>query len=118
MSALYEDANATYVLSDTFVGTVTCGLEWVLKTMKDVDVWMNCQENSRSALDARLSVLKSYKNEEIYNFNKRSVRRSAPAEISDFYEEAVAHPDWLLEDIVAVLHHSDDFETRYVKRLK
>ncbi len=118
MSALYEDANATYVLSDTLVGTVTCGLEWVLKTMKDVDVWMNSQENSRSALDARLSVLKSYKNEEIYNFNKRSVRRSAPAEISDFYEEAVAHPDWLLEDIVAVLHHSDDFETRYVKRLK
>ena len=120
MSALYEDANATYVLHDTAVGTVTCGLEWVLTTMKDVDVWMNCQTDSRSAMDARLSVLKSYKNGEIYNFNKRSAHRSAPAEISDFYEEAVAHPDWLLEDIVAVLHPNDapNYDTRYVKRVK
>ncbi len=119
MSSLYEDANADFLLSDTTVGTVTCGLEWLLAHFSGADIWMNCQAERFDELDGRLAMLRSYKNREVYNFGKRSVKR-ANVVVSDFYESAVAHPDWILADVVSVFHPTllPGYETRYVSRLK
>lgn len=105
MAQLYHDAHADFLLADTAVGTVTCGLEWTLTHMKDADYWLNCGVLHAKELDTRLSVLKSVQEEKVFHFNKRSVS-NAHATISDFYESAVAHPDVLLEDVVKVLHPS------------
>ena len=119
MSALYQDANATFCLADTMVGTVTCGLEWLLTKFQNADYWMNCQADCLDELDERLSLLKSVQTKNVYNFNKRSKKREH-AVISDFYESAVAHPDLLLGDVVSVLHPDlfPEYETIYVDRLK
>lgn len=119
MSALYQDANASFLLADTMVGTVTCGMEWVLSSCQNADYWLNCQTEKRDELDERLALLSSYKSENIFHFNKRSVKRPT-AYISDFYESAVAHPDWLLADVAATLHPHlfPGYETKYVGRVK
>lgn len=119
MSALYQDANSIFCLADTMVGTVTCGLEWLLTKFQNADYWMNCQADCLVELDERLSLLKSVQTKNVYNFNKRSKKR-AHAVISDFYESAVAHPDLLLGDVVSVLHPDlfPEYETIYVDRLK
>lgn len=119
MASLYLDANANFCLTDTMVGTVTCGLEWMLTHFQNVDFWMNSPSDNLSELDPRLSSLKSVQTGQVYNFNKRSIKRPH-AIISDFYESAVAHPDLVLGDVVSVLHPDlfPDYETIYVNKLK
>jgi iron complex transport system substrate-binding protein len=119
MRSIYEDANARFLMADTMVGTVTTGLEWVLGRFHEADYWMNCQQEKKSELDERLSLLSAYQKNRIYHFNKRSIKRPV-AVISDFYESAVAHPDRILKDVAAVLHPHlfEGHETQYLGALK
>lgn len=119
MKSIYEDANARFLMADTMVGTVTTGLEWVLGRFHDAEYWMNCQQEKKSELDDRLSLLSAYQKNRIYHFNKRSIKRPV-AVISDFYESAVAHPDRILKDVAAVLHPHlfEGYETQYLGTLK
>lgn len=119
MRSIYEDANADFLLKDSLTGTITTGLEWVLANFHEADFWMNCQKSERTDLDERLSIMKAYKDGNVFHFNKRSVKRPE-AVISDFYESAVAHPDRLLKDVVSVIHPSvlEEYETVYLGRMK
>ena len=52
----------------------------------------------------------------VYNFNKRMLKSGA----NDYWESAVARPDLLLADVIAVLHPNllPDHELVYTARLK
>lgn len=119
MASIYRDANVHYLLADTMVGTVTCGMEWLLSHYRNADYWMNCQSTRLSELDPRLKTLKSYQTREIYHFNKRSVKRGS-AYVSDFYESAVAHPDIVLADLVHIFHPQflPDHKNVYVGKIE
>ena len=94
------------------VGTVTCGLEWLITNFQTADMWMNCHAKHKEELDDRLSAIKAFQDNHIYHFNKKSVKRQS-ATISDFYESAVAHPDWVLKDVITILHPSLEFTKGY-----
>lgn len=103
MSKLYEDAGGTYLLSDTLVPTVTCGTEWLLAQYAEADFWMNCGMVRKVDLDPRLRQMKSYKNDNVYHFQKREKLLDG-IHITDFYESAVAQPDVLLSDLISIFH--------------
>lgn len=103
MSKLYEDAGGTYLLSDTLVPTVTCGIEWLLEHFSGADFWMNCGMGRLQDIDPRLLHMKSVQEGKVFHFEKRK-KRVDGMNITDFYETAVARPDVVLADVISVLH--------------
>lgn len=103
MAAMYEDAGGDYLLKNIDQPTFTCGTEWLLAHYVEADFWMNCDATRLFDIDSRLHGMKSYKQGNVYHFNKRML----PGEgynISDFYERAVAQPDVVLADLISVFH--------------
>ena len=117
MSKLYQDAGGNYLLADTMVPTVTCGTEWLLAHYSEADFWMNCGTVRLEDLDPRLSQMKSYKNGNLFHFQKRE-KTTDGLHITDFYESAVARPDVVLADLISVLHPEvmPEHETVYLGR--
>lgn len=103
MAKMYRDAGADFLLSDTLVGTVACGTEWLLANYSEADFWMNCGTPRLSDIDERLHEMKSYRSGDVFHFEKRC-NVTEGMNISDFYESAVARPDVVLADLVSVIH--------------
>lgn len=103
MAEMYRDAGANFLLADTAVGTIACGLEWLVSEFSEAEFWVNCGDLSMENWDTRLKHLKSVQNKNVYHFLKRSKLVNGVG-ISDFYEGAVAHPELLLADLISVLH--------------
>jgi len=53
---------------------------------------------------------------QVYNFNKRLL----PSTANDFWESAVARPDLLLSDVIAILHPEilPGYQLVYAEKLK
>lgn len=104
MGRLFADAGARYFYAnDTTSGSLPLNVETVLKNFAQADVWLNCNFNSMDALlksDARHALFNPVKTAQVYNFNKRLL----PSTANDFWESAVARPDLLLADVIAILH--------------
>lgn len=120
MAGLYRDAGADYAYSaDDHTGSLSLSLETVLTTFAGADYWFGAQQNTMAELlasEPRTRGLKACQGGQVYNFN----RRQGPGGSTDFWEGAVSHPDWLLADVIAVLHPSvlPGHEMVYVKRLE
>jgi len=104
MGKLFADAGARYFYaSDTTTGSLPLNVETVLKNFSQTDVWLNCSYSSMSDLvkaDAKNALFNPAKKLQVYNFNKRLL----PSTANDFWESAVARPDLLLGDVIAILH--------------
>ena len=104
MGKLFVDAGANYFyVNDTTAGSLPLNVETVLKNFSQTDVWLNCNFKSIDDLlkaDAKHSYFRPVKLKQVYNFNKRLL----PSTANDFWESAVARPDLLLSDVIAILH--------------
>jgi ABC-type Fe3+-hydroxamate transport system, periplasmic component len=120
MGKLFADAGSEYFYnSDTTAGSLPLNVETVLKNFSTTDVWLNCNFNSLDELvkaDARHAFFKPVKLKQVYNFNKRLL----PSTANDFWESAVARPDLLLSDVIAILHPEilPGYELVYAQKLK
>ena len=104
MGRLFTDAGAQYYFAnDTTSGSLPLNVEMVLKNFSQADVWLNCSFNSIDELlkaDSKHGLFNPVKQHQVYNFNKRLL----PSTANDFWESAVARPDLLLADVIAILH--------------
>ncbi len=120
MGRLFADAGGNYFYSnDTTSGSLPLNVETVLKNFSKTDVWLNCSFNSIDQLvkaDSKHALFRPVGLQQVYNFNKRLLMSSA----NDFWESAVARPDLLLSDVIAILHPDllPDYETVYAEKLK
>lgn len=104
MGKLFADAGANYFYAnDTTTGSLPLHVETVLKNFSETDIWLNCSFNSIADLikaDSKHAFFRPVKLNRVYNFNKRLL----PSTANDFWESAVARPDLLLSDVIAILH--------------
>ncbi len=104
MGRLFADAGANYYFAnDTTSGSLPLNVETVLKNFSGTDVWLNCNFNSITDLvkaDSKHALFRPVILNRVYNFNKRLL----PSTANDFWESAVARPDLLLSDVIAILH--------------
>lgn len=103
MATLYADAGATYLWhEDEGAGALPLSFESVLDRAEKADYWLvkyNRFNNMGYATLAEESPLytqfQAYKEQRIYACNTNRIR---------FYEETPLHPDYLLEDLIAIFH--------------
>ena len=120
MGKLFSDAGADYFFAnDTTTGSLPLNLETVLKNFAETDFWLNTNYSSIGDLiksDSKHALFRPVKTGKVYNFNKRLL----PTTANDFWESAVARPDLLLGDVIAILHPDilPDWEWVYAEKLK
>jgi len=120
MGRLFEDAGARYYFSaDTATGSLPLNVESVLKNFAQTDVWLNCNFSSLNDLvkaDSKHALFRPVVLKQVYNFNKRLL----PSTANDFWESAVARPDLLLSDVIAILHPEimPGYSLVYAEKLK
>ena len=99
-----RDAGGTYAYaSDTTRGSLPTNLESVLCDMSQSDCWVGVDYASLEDMaraDRRYTLFKAWQEHRVYSWH----RFSTPQGGSDFWESAVAHPDWLLSDLASLLH--------------
>ena len=120
MGKLFADAGSKYFYAnDTTAGSLPLHIETVLKNFSQTDVWLNCNFNSLNELiqaDSKHALFRPVALKQVYNFNKRLL----PSTANDFWESAVARPDLLLADVIAILHPDllPGYELVYAEQLK
>ena len=120
MGRLFADAGARYYFStDTTSGSLPLNVETVLTNFSQSDVWLNCSFSSLNDLvkaDSKHSLFRPVVLKQVYNFNKRKL----PSSANDFWESAVARPDLLLSDVIAILHPEllPGYQLVYAEKLK
>ncbi len=120
MGELFKDAGADYFYAnDTTTGSLPLNIETVLKNFSDTDYWLNCNFQSIDELiqaDSKHGLFRPVKEDKVFNFNKRLL----PSTANDFWESAVARPDLLLADVIAILHSDilPDYELFYTLKLE
>jgi iron complex transport system substrate-binding protein len=117
---LYADAGASYFYAnDSTTGSLPQNIETVLKNFANADFWLACNYRNLQELrndDAKNALFKAVKVQQVYSFNKRIL----PSGANDFWESAVARPDLLLSDVIAILHPNllPDYELVYAIKLQ
>lgn len=120
MAKLIEDAGGSYFYAyDTNTGSLALNVETVLKNFSQSDIWINCNFNSVKDLinaDSKNRLFRPVALNEVYNFNKRLL----PSSANDFWESAIAHPDIILSDVIAIIHPEllQGYELVYADKLK
>ena len=120
MGRLFEDAGARYYFAtDTTSGSLPLNVESVLKDFAQTDIWLNCNFSSLTDLvkaDSKHALFRPVTLKQVYNFNKRLL----PSSANDFWESAIARPDLLLSDVIAILHPEimPGYQFVYAEKLK
>jgi len=115
----YIDAGANYVFSNlTSSGAVPMSFESVFDAAKDADLWLFKYNRPVDMTYKQLlqenelySQFSAFKNRKIYACNTADKL---------YYDEAPFRPDWLLRDLVSIVHPNllPDYELRYYSKLK
>ncbi len=119
MSQLLKDAGADYLyFDDESTGSLPLNFETVLKNFADTDIWLNCNFDTYDELlqeDPKHKLFAPVNSNEVYNFRKRIL----PTTANDFWESAIARPDLLLKDLIAILYPDllPDYELIYSEKL-
>jgi len=110
MARLLEDARASYLWageegSAAGTGSLELDIEAVLERAGDADLWLNAgvfyaSLADISAVDERLGDFAAFGSGQVWS---NDARTSADGGI-DFYETAVVRPDWVLADLIAIVH--------------
>ena len=105
MAKFFKDAGASYQWANV-KGTGSMGLsfEAVVPVALKADFWINSgtanSKNDIISQDNRYAYFKPYKNNTIYNFNKRVNDLGS----NDYWESGVVNPQLVLADLVKILH--------------
>ncbi len=119
MAHMLQDAGAAYFYaSDNSKGSMPLNVESVLKNFANADVWLNANFLSLKELleaDGKHALFSAVEAKRVYNFNKRLL----PSGANDYWESAVVRPDWLLADLVHILHPGlfPDHDLMYYQQL-
>ncbi len=120
ISKLITDAGGKYLWSDTRSEvSMPYGIENVFLRGLKADYWLNISTvTSRkeiSAIDQRLENLPCYKNDNLFNNNKRVTPKGG----NDFWESGILYPHLLLKDIATILHPDlfQDKELVYYRKI-
>ena len=118
LGQLMADANGSYPWGDdTHSGSVALPFESVLEKAGDADTWLFRYSSDHPITYGELKAehhgydqFKAYREQEVYGCN---------VEQSLFYEESPFRPDWLLNDIIRILHPEIEglAPLRYYQRL-
>ena len=103
LGQMLTDANGSYPwVGDTHSGSVALPFESVLEKAGDADTWLFRYSSDHPITYGELKAehhgydqFKAYREQEVYGCN---------VEQSLFYEESPFRPDWLLNDIIRILH--------------
>jgi len=104
-AAFLMDAGANYPWADTTdTGSLFLAFEEVFDKAKDADYWLNLgfapDLKSLTDQDARFADFAAYQNGNVWNNDARTTANGG----NDYYESAVAKPDVVLADLIAILH--------------
>jgi iron complex transport system substrate-binding protein len=104
-AAFFADASASYPWADTTdTGSLYLAFEEVFDKAKDADYWLNLgyvpDLKSLTDQDARFADFAAYQNGNVWNNDARTTASGG----NDYYESAVANPDVVLADLIAILH--------------
>jgi len=120
ISKLIEDAGGDYLWKDTESSvSMPYGLENVYLRAMKADVWLNIgsvnSRNEISYVDQRLSDLPCFKNDSLFNNNKRITVKGG----NDFWESGSLYPHLLLKDLATILHPElfSDHELTYYRKI-
>ncbi len=105
ISKLIEDAGGEYLWHDTKSSiSMPFGIENVYLRALTADYWLNIgsvtNKNEISLVDQRLKALPCFKNDNLYNNNKRIKTNGG----NDYWESGSIYPHLILQDIVTILH--------------
>lgn len=104
MGQLFKDAGADYAFqNDTSHFSIPLGIESVIHTFRNADVWVGCPAKSLAELaqmDEKHTWFKAYQQGEVYNFAKRTTPNGG----NDFWEMGVVRPDYILHDLITILY--------------
>ncbi len=105
VSKLIEDAGGNYIWKNTVSAmSMPYGLENVYIAAMNADYWLNIGTVTGSSeigrVDKRLTDLKSFKNGNLYNNNKR-INSSGG---NDYWESGAVKPHLILMDMASILH--------------
>ena len=120
MARLFTDAGGDYFYAkNTDTGSLPLNFEQVVKHFHNADVWVGTFSNTLDELaraDERNVLFAAMKNNRVYNFNNRYLSDGA----NDFWESGIAHPHWILADMIKALHPSllSEYEFVYMKKLE
>ncbi|MEZ4860238.1 MAG: ABC transporter substrate-binding protein [Caldilineaceae bacterium] len=118
---LWADAGAAYLWADDdAAASIPLAFEAVYDKAADADYWINVGFiNSLAELkaaDARYADFAAFQNGNVWNNNKKQNANGG----NDYYESAVAHPDVVLADLIAIFHPEllPDHELVYYQKLQ
>jgi iron complex transport system substrate-binding protein len=120
ISNLVSDAGGDYLWKDTKSSvSMPYGLENVYIRALKADYWLNIGSVNTNKeiinVDPRLSDLPCFKNDNLFNNNKRITEKGG----NDFWENGALHPHLLLKDIAVILHPEifADHELMFYKKI-
>lgn len=118
---LFKDAGGNYIYrNDTTSGSVPYSFEQVYHDLKDADIWVGANSgkslNAMLSADRRYSDFRPFRIGNVYSYDNRVT----PEGGNDYWETAVARPDWLLEDMISLFHPEllPNHKLFYLKKLK
>ena len=102
---LFADAGAEYIYkNDTTTGSKPFSFEQVLRDLNDADVWVGATNGTTLSgllqVDERYRLFKPFREAKVYSYLNRVTSDGG----NDYWESAVAHPDWLLADFIKLFH--------------
>jgi iron complex transport system substrate-binding protein len=120
ISKLISDAGGDYLWMDTESSvSMPYGIENVYLRGMKADYWLNIgsvsSRNEISNVDPRLDDLLCFKNDNLFNNNKRVTVNGG----NDFWESGSLYPHMILKDIATILHPElfSDHELTYYRKI-
>lgn len=100
-----KDANSTYLWQDTKgVGSLQWNIEEILQYTNTAEVWIGPGQftsyDQMSESSSTYTKFKPFKDQRIYTFSNTK----GPTGGLLYYELASMHPDWVLSDLIHILH--------------
>ena len=118
---LLADAGAAYLWADDeSTGSIPVAFEAVFDKAADADFWLNVgfvnSLEEMKAADERYTDFAPFQKGNVWNNNKRQNANGG----NDYYESAVAQPDAVLADLIAIFHPDllPEYEMVYFQRLQ
>jgi iron complex transport system substrate-binding protein len=101
----FNDANADFLWKDnSSEGSLQLSFESVYDQAHDVEYWIGVADfrsiKSLISIDPRYSQFEALQNDNLYTYNKRVIETGG----NDFFEQGIARPDIVLQDLVKILH--------------
>ncbi len=103
---LLADAGAEYLwANDESTGSMTLDFETVLERAADADFWVNAggywfTKDDMLATDERFAEFAAVQNGHVWSNNLQLNEFGG----NYYYEGGIAHPDWILADLIAIFH--------------